>query len=75
MNEVRRPSKLSIGDEVPWQGRARRIEQLVSICVALEGIDGVVCLPVDATTIETFKDEKKHRKPQRAAPKRTRGKK
>jgi hypothetical protein len=57
MNEVRRPSKLRIGDEIPWHGRPRRIEQLVSICVVLEGIDDVVCLPIDATTIEAFKEE------------------
>jgi hypothetical protein len=45
---------VSEGDEFKYQGKMRRVAKIVSICVELDGVEDVVCLPVAATRIETF---------------------
>jgi hypothetical protein len=49
-----RPTGLQVGDEVIWQGQPRKIVKLLGIDVVLEGVDDVICLPMDAARIDTF---------------------
>jgi hypothetical protein len=48
--------EVHVGDTIKWKGRERRIVKLLAITVALEGVDEVIGLPVDATNIQVFKD-------------------
>jgi hypothetical protein len=50
-------NKVEVGDDVPWQGRMRKVTKLVAITVVLDGVEDVICLPLDATRAEIFKDE------------------
>lgn len=43
---------VEVGDTVKWQGQGRRVIKLLSINVALDGVEDVICLPVDATRAE-----------------------
>jgi len=45
-----------VGDEVEWQGRMRKVTKLVAITVVLDGVEDLVCLPIDATRAEVFTD-------------------
>lgn len=47
-------NSVQIGDEIRWQGQTRRVVEVLSINVALDGVDEVICLPVDATRADVF---------------------
>jgi len=50
------PHKIEIGDEVKWHGHMRKITKLLGITIALDGVEDVICVPIDATRAEVFKD-------------------
>jgi hypothetical protein len=49
-------NKLETGDEFEWQGCTRRIVRLLAVELTLEGVDDAICVPIDATRVEVFKD-------------------
>lgn len=47
---------VQIGDEISWEGKMRKVVKLLDIDVELDGVDGRIGLPINATRLEVFID-------------------
>ena len=45
---------VQVGDQIKWQGQTRKVIKLLGISVALEGVDEMIGLPIDATESRTI---------------------
>jgi hypothetical protein len=48
--------ELKVGDDFKWKGRARKVTHIHGVSLVLDGVDDMICVPVDATTIRLFVD-------------------